>query len=84
MAPRRDEERELQTLLRNVAGVVLLCLFALIVIVALVTPFLTERSADTTLLLGLAAAIMGTMPVLFGVQIALNRGNGKPKDGDGA
>ena len=52
---------------------VLLFLFALIVIVTL---FLPQRQ-ETTLLLGLAASIMGAMPVLLGVQIALNR---KDKD----
>ena len=53
---------------------VLLFLFALIVIVTL---FLPQRQ-ETTLLLGLAASIMGAMPVLLGVQIALSR----KKDGD--
>lgn len=74
---RHDDERELQTLLRNAAGVVILVLLALIVIVVLFTPFFSERAVDTTLLLGLVASLVGAMLTLFGVQISLSR-NGKP------
>lgn len=75
-----DDERELQVLLRNVAAVVLLGLLALIVIVTLVTPFVSERSVDTTLLLGLAASVVGAMLTLLGVQVSIDRkknGNGQ-------
>ena len=69
MAPRKSEERELQETLRAIAAMVLLFLFALIVLVTLFLP----QQGETTLLLGLVASIMGAMPVLLGVQIALNR-----------
>ena len=73
-----DEERELQVLLRNAAAIVLLGLFVLMVVVILVTPFLSERSVDTTLLLGLAASVVGAMLTLLGVQVSLDRKrNGK-------
>lgn len=74
---RRHEDRELQIILRNVSAVVLLFLFAAIVLVSLVAPFISDRAADTTLVLGLAASIIGALPVLLGVQIALSR---KPED----
>ena len=77
---RDDEERELQVLLRNVAAVVLLALFVLMVVVILLMPFVTDRSVDTTLLLGLAASVVGAMLTLLGVQVSMDRkknGNGK-------
>lgn len=77
MAPRPNEERELQETLRAVAAMVLLFLFALIVISTVFLP----QHAETTLLLGLAASIMGAMPVLLGVQLALTRAS-KDKDKD--
>jgi hypothetical protein len=73
-----DEERELQVLLRNVAALVLLGLFVLMVVVILVTPFVTDRTVDTTLLLGLAASVVGAMLTLLGVQVSIDRKrNGK-------
>lgn len=75
---RPDGERELQTLLRNVAAVVILALLVLIVVIVMVTPFVTDRAVDTTLLLGLSASLVGAMLTLLGVQVTLNR-NGKSK-----
>lgn len=75
-----DEERELQVLLRNVAAVVLLGLFVVMVVVILVMPFVTDRQVDTTLLLGLTASVVGAMLALLGVQVSMDRkknGNGK-------
>jgi len=78
MAPRRDDERELQVLLRNIAAVVLLFTFVFIALAAVLVPVLTDSAElDTTLLLGLSASIMGALPVLLGVQLALSR---KDKD----
>lgn len=67
-----DDEKELQVLLRNVSAVVLLILFSLIVLVALLAPFF-KAQLDTTLILGLSAAIMGALPVMLGVQLALRK-----------
>lgn len=79
--PRNDDEHELQILLRDVAAVVLLGLLAVIVIVAVLTPFLSHHDQDTTLLLGLAASIVGAMLTLLGVQVSLRRGgNGNGKE----
>lgn len=78
MTPRRrGEERELQELLRNVAAIVMLILIALIVVVALAAPFL-HATLDSTLILGLFAALMGALPVLLGVQFLLKKE--QPKD----
>ena len=76
MSPRKDEERELQEVLRNVAAVVLLGLLALIVVFAVITPLVTDRSADTTLLLGLTASLTGALLAVLGVQVVLNRNRG--------
>lgn len=73
MGPGRREERELKETLTAVVVIVLLSLFALLVFAVL---FLPQR-AETTLLLGLVAAIMGAMLPLLGVNIP-----GRPKDGD--
>ena len=59
------EERQLQDTLKAVVVVVLLVLFTLIVIVTLFLP----SKAETTLLLGLVAAIMGAMVPLLGVAL---------------
>lgn len=69
-----DEERELQELLRNAAAVVLLGLFAVIVVVVLISEVLQDRDLDTTLLLGLATSAVTAALALFGVQVALQRG----------
>lgn len=69
----KDDERELQELLRLSAGVVFSGAFVLIVVVALAMPFLTERSPDTTLLLGLATSALTAAAAMFGVQILLSR-----------
>jgi hypothetical protein len=79
MSRRDEDELELQILLRNVAAIVLLALISLIVIFALITPLLTDRNPDTTLLLGLVASFIGALPVLLGVQFAINR---KKPNGD--
>lgn len=81
MAPRRDEERELQELLRYVAIVVILGLMAALVLVVLATPFLSDRSPDTTLLLGLFGSLVGAMLALFGAQVVINA---HKKNGDGS
>ena len=82
--PRRDDdEKELQTLLRNVAAAVMLALLSLLVIAAVFTPLVTERSADTTLLLGLTASLSGALLALLGVQVVLNRKNGNGRNGGG-
>jgi len=73
---RPDDEREIQELVRVAAAVVLLVLFVLIVVVTLVTPYLTERAPDTTLLLGLSSSALGAALALMGVQFALNRKQG--------
>jgi type IV secretory pathway VirB2 component (pilin) len=73
----RDEDRELQGLLRNLAGIVMLVLLSLIVVVAISTP--RDSAPDTTLLLGLAASITGACATFLGVTIAINRG----KNGNG-
>lgn len=70
-APRPNEERELQELLRNAAGVVFVAAFALIVLVALAMPFITDRQPDTTLLLGLATSALTAAAAMFGVQLVL-------------
>lgn len=69
----KDDERELQELLRLSAGVVFSGAFVLIVVVALAMPFLTERSPDTTLLLGLATSALTAAAAMFGVQVLLSR-----------
>lgn len=73
---RGDEEREIQELLRNVAAGVLLLLLSVLVITAVFTPLVTDRAADTTLLLGLTASLTGALLALLGVQVVLNRKNG--------
>lgn len=79
--PRRDdEERELQDLLRAAAAVVLIVLFALVVVVTLVSPYLTDRAPDTTLLLGLSSSALGAALALLGVQVAISR---RKDGGDG-
>lgn len=71
-----DDDRELQLTLRNVAAAVLIALFAFLVIAAVLVPVLTDEDLDTTLVLGLSASILGALPVMLGVQFALNRKNG--------
>lgn len=71
-----DEERDLQVQFRNIAGFIVLGLLGVIVVVAVFTPLVTERQADTTLLLGLTASLTGALLALFGVQVVLNRKNG--------
>ena len=75
-----DDAKDIQILLRNITAMVLLVLFSLIVVAALLSPFIhdpqSEPDLDTTLLLGLAASISGGIPVLLGVTVALRR-NGK-------
>lgn len=73
MSPRNDEERELQELLRASAAVVLIVLFALVVVVTLIGPFLSDRAPDTTLLLGLSSSALGAALALMGVQVAISR-----------
>jgi fumarate reductase subunit D len=68
-----SEERELQALLRSIGAVVMMALFAIIVVMAVLTPLISDARQDTTLVLGLAASIMGALPVLLGVQLALSR-----------
>jgi len=80
MPKRPDEERELQELVRIAAAVVLLVLFALVVIVTLVTPYLTDRSPDTTLLLGLSSSALGAALALMGVQVAMSWRGGERDD----
>ncbi len=69
MAPRKSEERALEELLRSITAMVLL---ALVTIITLSVIFF-EPKAETTLLLGLAASIIGAMVTLLGVQLALSR-----------
>lgn len=71
--PRRDDEREIQELLRGGAIIVLLALFTILVLVALAMPFLTDREPNVTLLLGLGGSIITSALALLGVQIALWR-----------
>lgn len=52
---------------------VLLMLFSVIVIASVLSPLVSSRRVDTALLLGLASAIIGAMPVLLGIQIALTK-----------
>lgn len=59
------EERELEDTLRLVAAMVLLALFSLIVFAVL---FLPQR-AETTLMLGLFASILGAVLPLLGVSL---------------
>jgi hypothetical protein len=77
MSP-RDEDRELQDLLRLVSAMVMLGLLSLIVVVAVLTP--RDSAPDTTLLLGLATMLVGAIAAFFGVSIAIARG--KKNEGD--
>jgi len=70
--PRRDDERELQELLRAAAGVVFVAAFGLIVLAAVFMPAAEER---TTLLLGLATSALTAAGAMFGVSLIL-RGKG--------
>lgn len=69
--PRHDEERELQELLRNAAGVVFTGVFVLIVLAAVAMPFITDREPNATLLLGLATSALTAAAAMFGVQLVL-------------
>ena len=66
-----DAETDLQLLLRLAAAVVLLVLFSFLVVAAVIVPIIFDRELDTTLVLGLAASILGAIPVMLGVSIAL-------------
>ena len=70
-APSPNEERELQELLRNAAGVVFTGAFFLIVLVAIAMPFLTDREPNVTLLLGLGTSALTAAGAMFGVQLVL-------------
>lgn len=82
MSPRRTES-ELQFLLRLAIAVVLIALFAFVVITAILVPVFTERDLDTTLVLGLGASILGAIPVMLGVTIALSRKEDEEDKNDG-
>ena len=66
-------EDELSILLRLAIAVVLITLFAFLVVASILVPVITERDVDTTLVLGLGASILGAIPVMLGVTIALTR-----------
>ena len=66
-------EDELSILLRLAIAVVLISLFAFLVVASILVPVMTERDVDTTLVLGLGASILGAIPVMLGVTIALTR-----------
>lgn len=71
--PQRDDERELQELIRNAAAVVLLGLFATIVVVALLSEVFQDRDLDTALLLGLATSAITASAALLGVQLLMRK-----------
>ena len=71
--PHRDDERELQELIRNAAAVVLLGLFATIVVVALLSEVFQDRDLDTGLLLGLATSAITAASALLGVQLLMRK-----------
>jgi len=64
----RDDERELQELLRNAAGVVFVAAFMFIVVAAV---FLPEAETRTTLLLGLATSAGTAAAAMFGVSVVM-------------
>ena len=66
-------EDELSILLRLSIAVVLISLFAFLVVASILIPVMTNRDVDTTLVLGLGASILGAIPVMLGVTIALTR-----------
>lgn len=71
--PRRDDERELQELLRLAAGVVFSLSFLLIVVVVLISEVFQDRDLDTALLLGLGTSSLTAATAMFGVQVVLGR-----------
>ena len=72
-------EDELSILLRLAIAVVLISLFAFLVVASILIPVMTNRDVDTTLVLGLGASILGAIPVMLGVTIALTRKDDEEK-----
>ena len=73
MPTQPERENDLQTSLRNAAAVGLFVLLAVIVTAGVFAPYFTDRTADTTLILGLSGSILGALLMLLGIQTVLNR-----------
>jgi hypothetical protein len=77
----RRDDRELQESIKAISAIVCVGLLALIVLAAVSSP-LFHVEQDTTLLLGLAAALIGGLLPLVGIQIQRSRRNGRADEED--